>query len=120
MTDLKPYFDRAKADSDTVASLQNEVDTLFNNGTDEGIQAAIDKQPALEAAIEAANASNKLYISMRNADHNTSNAASLFVADANSEPEIETVENVKTFSEFNALEPKDRLAFVNSGGRIQN
>lgn len=119
MTDLKPYFDRAKADSDTVASLQNEVDTLFNNGTDEGVQAAIDKQPALEAAIEAANASNKLYISMRNADHNTSNAASLFVADANSETESEPSENVKTLAAFNALPPKERLAFSKAGGRIE-
>ena len=52
MTDLKPFFDRAKADSDEVIRLQNELNILFNNGTDEGIQAAIDLQPALDTATE--------------------------------------------------------------------
>ena len=41
MTELKPYFDRAKADSDEVTRLQNELNTQFESGTDEGVQAAI-------------------------------------------------------------------------------
>ncbi len=119
MTDLKPYFDRAKADSDKVASLQNEVDTHFNTGTDEGIQAAIDLQPALETAIAAANASNQLYISMRNADQSSSNVASLFVSETNSATEDEPSKNVKTLAEFNAMSPKERLAFSKAGGKIE-
>ncbi len=117
MTDLKPFFDRAKADSDEVIRLQNELNTLFNNGTDEGIQAAIDLQPALDTATEKAAQSNKLYISMRNADNATSTAAPLFVAETNTQEEQEETKPL-TLAAFNALEPKDRLKYVRAGGLI--
>lgn len=117
MTDLKPYFDRAKADSDEVTRLQNEVNTLFNNGTDEGIQAAIDLQPTLEAAVAKAEASNKLYVSMRNADNNASNAAALFVTE-NSNDERED-EKKMSLAAFNAMPPSDRMKYVKAGGKIE-
>ncbi len=117
MTDLKPYFDRAKADSDEVTRLQNELNTEFSSGTDEGIQAAIDLQPTLEAAIIKADQSNKLYLTMRNADNNTSNAASLFVS-ANSEEEHED-EKKMTLAAFNAMPPRERLKFSKAGGKIE-
>lgn len=119
--DLKKYFDRAKADSDEVTRLQNELDTEFNSGTDEGIQKAIDLQPALEAAVKAAEASNKVYLSMRDAANLTGNAASLFVS-GNPDEEDEDGEGgkVKTLAEFNALSPRERLAFAKAGGRIQD
>lgn len=119
MTDLKPYFDRAKADSDEVIRLQNELNTQFNSGTDEGIQAAIDLQPALDAAVIKAEHSNQLYISMRNADHTSSNAASLFVSSETNEEEPEDEKEI-TLVAFQAMMPKDRLAFVKAGGKIKN
>lgn len=118
MTDLKPFFDRAKADSDEVIRLQNELNTFFNNGTDEGIQAAIDLQPALDTAIEKAAQSNKLYISMRNADNASSTAASLFVADATTQEEVQEETKPLTLAAFNALDPRDRLKYVRAGGLI--
>lgn len=119
--DLKKYFDRAKADSDEVTRLQNELDTEFNSGTDEGIQKAIDLQPTLEAAVKSAAESNKLYLSMRDAANLTGNAASLFVSnDPESEDEEAEGEKVLTLAAFNALTPKERLAFSKAGGRIQD
>lgn len=117
MTDLKPYFDRAKADSDEVNRLQDELNTQFSSGTDEGIQAAIDLQPSLEAAIVKAENSNKLYLTMRNADSNTSNAASLFVS-TNVEEEHED-EKKMTLAAFNAMPPRERMKFVKAGGKIE-
>lgn len=119
--DLKKYFDRAKADSDEVTRLQNELDTEFNLGTDEGIQKAIDLQPALETAIKTADASNKVYISMRDAANLSGNAAALFVS-GNPDEEDEDGEDdkVKTLANFNALSPVERLAFINAGGRVQD
>ena len=117
MTDLKPYFDRAKADSDEVTRLQNELNAQFNSGTDEGVQAAIDLQPALEAAIIKAEQSNKLYLTMRNAENNTSNAASLFVS-ANDEEEQEDEKKI-TLAAFNALPPRERMKFVKADGKIE-
>ena len=120
MTDLKPFFDRAKADSDEVVRIQNELNTFFNSGSDEGIQAAIDLQPSLDAAVAKAEASNKLYISMRNADNTSSNAASLFVQDKASEQVVDGQEDEKkmNLAAFNALAPKDRMKFLRAGGTI--
>ncbi len=119
--DLKKYFDRAKADSDEVTRLQNELDTEFNSGTDEGIQKAIDMQPTLETAVKAAEASNKVYISMRDAANLTGNAASLFVSgDPEEDEEDAEGEKVLSLAEYNALHPRERLAFAQAGGRIQN
>lgn len=119
--DLKKYFDRAKADSDEVTRLQNELDTEFNSGTDEGIQKAIDLQPTLEAAVKAAAESNKLYLSMRDAANLTGNAASLFVSGEPEEDEEGAEDDkVKTLAEFNALSPSERLAFINASGRVQD
>ena len=118
MTDLKPFFDRAKTDSDEVIRLQNELYTLFNNGTDEGIQAAIDLQPALDTATEKAAQSNKLYISMRNADNATSTAAPLFVSETNTQEEEQEETKPLTLAAFNALDPRDRMKYVRAGGLI--
>jgi len=120
MTDLKPYFDRAKTDSDDVIRLTNEVNILFNNGADEGIQAAIDLQPALDAAVTKAEGSNKLYIAMRNADGATSNAASLFVSSDASHEEAQEDEKKLTLAAFNALVPKERMKFLEAGGRLED
>lgn len=115
--DLKVYFDRAKADSDEVTRLQNEVDTLFNNGTDEGIQSAIDLQPALEAAIKKANESNKLYLSMRDAANTSGNAAALFVSTPE-QPEEPEKDKVVNRAAFFAMQPAAREAFLKSGGKV--
>lgn len=115
--DLKKYFDRAKADSDEVTRLQSELDAKFNEGTDEGIQAAIDMQPALEAATKKAQESNKLYLSMRDAA-NKGSAAPLFVNSDEGGDEDEEDKKVMSLADFNALSPKDRLAFANNGGQL--
>jgi aspartate aminotransferase-like enzyme len=117
--DLKPYFDRAKADSAEVIRLKNELDTSFNLGTDEGIQAAIDLQPQLEAAIVKADQSNGLYISMRNADNAASNAASLFVAETNEQDE-EGGSKIMNRTAFIALTPAKREDYLKQGGKIQD
>ena len=118
MTDLKPFFDRAKADSDEVVRLQNELQTLMDNGSDESIQSAIDLQPTLDAAVEKANQTNKLYISMRNADHTSSNAASLFVSSEQTEEAQHEDEKKLTLAAFNALVPQKRMDFVRAGGQL--
>lgn len=118
--DLKTYFDRAKADSDEATRLQNELDAQFNLGTDEGIQGAIDMQPALEAAVKKANESNKLYLTMRDAANRSGDAAALFVSDDNSDEDAENDGKVLTLAAFNALTPRKRLDFSKAGGRIEN
>lgn len=118
MSDLKPFLDKAKADSEEVIRLQNEVSTLFNNGTDEGIQAAIDLQPALVAATAKADESNNLYLAMRNADQNSGSAASLFVSAPGKEEEP-AEEKKMTLAAFNAMPPRERLKFSKAGGRLE-
>lgn len=117
--DLKKYFDRAKADSDESVRLQNELDVLFNDGTDEGIQAAIDLQPSLEAATKKAQESNRLYLSMRDAANMSGNAASLFVTDPEQSAEDEG-DQVMNRAAFTALSPAQREAHIKRGGKVQD
>lgn len=116
--DLKNIYDAAKAASDAAIVLKNEVETLFNNGTDEGIQAAIDKQPELEAANKKADEMNKLYLAMRDADKVNSNAAALFVSDAQDEADGHD-DKVMTRATFESLSPVARAEFLRGGGTVQ-
>lgn len=116
---LKTYFDQAKAASDAAVVLKNQMDDLFNNGTDEGIQAAIDLQPQMEAANKKADELNRLYLSMRDADQVASNAAGLFVADAETEQAEQADEKKMTYAAFQALDPAERMKFIRAGGEIE-
>ncbi len=116
---LKQYYDNAKNASDAAIVLKNQVDELFNNGTDEGIQGAIDLQPQLEAANKRADEANKLYLAMRDADAVGSNAAALFVAaDEKQAASEDGGEKRMTRAAFQALSPAARVDFLNTGGKI--
>lgn len=120
MTDLKLYQDRKRAADEEVIRLKSEIDTLSNSGSDEDLQKAIEMLPALEEANTKANEAGRLYSTMREANIHAT-AASLFVSnDPESEEDEAEDEKVLTLAAFNALAPKERLAFSKAGGRIQD
>ena len=55
---------------------------------------------------------------MRNADNASSTAASLFVAETNTQEEVQEETKPLTLAAFNALDPRDRLKYVRAGGLI--
>lgn len=115
---LKPYYDAALAADAEKQTIMAEMDAAFNEGTEEGKTKALELRPALDAAKVKAEEANKLYASMRDASANSTSAPSKFVSDQTDAEE--SGKNVKTFAEYQALTPKERLAFSKAGGRIQN
>jgi hypothetical protein len=119
MAQLKQIFDQAKSASDDLAALKNEIETLYNSGSEEDLAKAVTLSDSLDAATKKANDLNKLYLSMRDADNTATSAASLFVSDPES-PEEEAAESVKpiTRGEFKALTAVEREKAVKSGVKI--
>lgn len=115
---LKPYYDAALAADAEKEQIMADMDAVFNEGTEEGKTKALELRPALDAAKVKAKEANQLYASMRDASANGTSAPSKFVSDQTEADE--SGKNVKTFAEFQALTPKERLAFSKAGGRIQN
>lgn len=115
--DLKPYYDKAKAKTDAVQKIAGELNTAFNDGTDEGQEKAKSLRPSLEAAMAEADDANKTYITMRDASAKENGAASNFVpAPANQSQAADT--KVISRAEFEALDAAARMKFVKSGGTV--
>lgn len=116
---LKQLFDNAKSASDDLARLTNEINTLYNSGSEEDLAKAVELSDSLDAATKKANELNKLYLSMRDAENQQADAASLFVNDEGTPEETEAAEkNELTRAEFNNLTPSARLAFAKRGGKL--
>jgi hypothetical protein len=123
MPNLKPYYDAALAADAEVKRVLNEMDTAFNDGTDEGKQKALDLRPALEEAKTKAEGANKLYASIRDASLVNDNMAALFTTPpdpAKDDQQDDKSPKVMKLPDFQALTPKARLAFSKAGGRVED
>lgn len=117
MIDLKPYFDAAKAADEEVYRIMNEIHEHFNNGTEDGKQAALELRPTLDEAKAKADEANRLYISMRDAAANDSNAAREFVPVSDNLPQVDNKREMKR-EEFLALDASARMEFIKGGGIV--
>jgi len=122
MPNLKPYYDAALAADAKVKQILSEMDTAFNEGTDEGKKKALDLRPALEEAKTKAEEANKLYASMRDASLVNDSSAALFTTppDPANDPKKDESPKVMKLSDFRALTPKARLAFSKAGGAVED
>jgi hypothetical protein len=122
MPNLKPYYDAALAADAKVKQILSEMDTAFNEGTDEGKQKALDLRPALEEAKTKAEEANKLYASMRDASLINDSSAALFTTPPDPAGNDQKDESPKVMkrSDYQALTPKARLVFSKAGGRLED
>jgi len=122
MPNLKPYYDAALGADTEVKRIMNEMDTLFNDGTEDGKTKALELRPALDGAKIKAEQANTLYVSMRDASLVNDNMAALFTSPADPAVPDPKEENSKVMkrSEFQALIPKDRIAFIKGGGVVED
>lgn len=117
MIDLKPYFDAARAADEDVQRIMNEVHAHFEEGTEEGKQAALDLRPTLDEAKAKAEEANKLYLSMRDAAAVDSHAAKEFVPVSDNLPQVENKREMKR-RDFLALDASARMQFIQGGGAV--
>ena len=122
MPNLKPYYDAALAADAEVKRILNEMDAAFNEGTDEGQTKALELRPTLDGAKVKAEQANQLYASMRDASLVNDSMAALFTTppDPAKDEQTDASPKVMKLQEFNALSPKDRLAFSKAGGKIED
>jgi hypothetical protein len=123
MPNLKPYYDAALAADAEVKRILSDMDTHFNDGTEDGKNKALELRPALDEAKIKAEQANTLYVSMRDASLVNDNTAALFSAPADPaatpDPKGEGAKVMK-LSEFQALDPKVRFAYIKAGGVIED
>jgi hypothetical protein len=122
MPNLKPYYDAALAADADVKRILNDMDVAFNDGTPEGKQKALSLRPELDEAQKKATEANQLYASMRDASLVNDSMATLFTtpADPAQDDPKDASPKVMKRADFNALIPKDRLAFVIAGGKLED
>jgi hypothetical protein len=117
--DLKPFYDAARAASDKMQGILDQMNTAFNAGTEEGKQAALDLRPGLDQAKSEAEVANQLYVSMRDAAGTSDSAARLFVPVAVASGQADGA-NAKEMSRaaFMDLDADARMKFMRGGGQI--
>jgi hypothetical protein len=124
MPNLKPYYDAALAADAEVKRILAEMDAAFNDGTPEGKEKALSLRPALDEAQKKAKDANELYASMRDASLVNDSMAALFTtppdpATSDQKDDSKSPKVMKR-SDFQALSPKDRLAFAKADGRLED
>jgi hypothetical protein len=116
--DLKPYFDSARSADDEVQRVMAEMNAAFGEGTPEGKQKALDQRPALDAAKQAAEAANALYVSMRDASSVSSGVARNFVPVQGTEVGGAALPSEMKRGDFLALQADERMKFIKGGGKV--
>lgn len=120
MLDLKPYQDAVLTADAEVKNVANQIDALFREGTDEAKNSALALQESLDIAQAKYDAAAKLYESMKKSSQPSDVALNFVpVSQTSPTPDAENPVDVMTLAEYNALSPKDRLAFAKRGGRIE-
>jgi hypothetical protein len=122
MSNLKPMYDAALAADAEVKRILNEMDTLFNDGTEEGKEKALELRPALDEAKYKAEQANSLYVSMRDASLTTDNSAALFTPPADPATHDQKDENPKVMNRaaFKQMHPVEQAKFITGGGTVED
>ena len=121
MLDLKPYHDAVLTADEEVKCVANEIDALFQEGTDESKEQALALRPALDEAQGKYDAALGLYESIKKAAA-PSDVAKNFVpvSDTSPIPEGEEPNGVMKRHDFQALSPADREAHIKGGGTVED
>jgi hypothetical protein len=119
MIDLKPYFDSAQKADEEVQKIMTDMDSAFNEGTDEGKLKALEMKPKLDEAKKKALDANALYLSMRDGAAANSDAAKEFIPASGNQvlPDAAAGKQLDR-KEFAALDAAARMKFIQDGGIV--
>ena len=117
MLNLKPALDAVNAAEATWKNQAQQIADLLGEGKE---TEALALQETLDNAEADYQNKLKLYDKLVSANA-PSNVNQLFVpaTSTTSDPDAQAPKDVMTLDEFNALAPKDRLAFAKRDGKIQ-
>lgn len=119
--DLKSFYDRVQTAQAKKQSILNAMNTALQLGTPEGDETAAGMEAQLDAAIADEEKAVALYTKAVNASKGP-NVNEMFVpaSDQPADPDAEKDEPKEmSFDAYQALHPRDRIAFAKSGGKIK-
>ena len=122
MLDLKGPLDVMNAAKDAWLKEAQEINALLSQGTEEATQQALALQETLDTLQADYEAKKALYDKLVQANSPSNDVAKLFVPASPTSPEAaeeSKPKDVMSLAEFNALTPRDRLAFAKRGGKIK-
>lgn len=122
MLDLKGPLDVMNAAKDAWLKKAAEINSLLSQGTEEATQQALALQESLDQLQADYGTKKALYDKLVQANSPGNDVAKLFVpASPTSQDNAEEAKpkNVMSLTEYKKLSPADRLAFAQSGGKLQ-
>ena|SRR3990172_9391486 len=122
MIDLKLYHDKVIAADAEVKEIAGQIDGFIRSETEEGNAKALELQPSLDAAQKKHDEALKLYNSLTAAGK-PSNVAQNFVPVSTTSTDQEAPEipaGTMKLADFQSKTPAERMAFVKSGGVVED
>jgi len=120
--DLKPYYDKVLSLQAKTQGVMAKIDDALKLGTAEGDEQALAMQGELEAALAEQEKAESFYNTLLKGSKTATNPVKNFLPVEQTEIEEEEDKSPKVMKlpEFQALTPKERLAYVNAGGKIED
>lgn len=118
--DLKGPYDMVEAARVAYEQKAAEIAALLNEGTEENVTKALALQESLDTLQTEYEGKKALYAKLVQANQ-PSDVTSLFVPVSDTTPDAEEKQpkGVMSLKEYNAMSPRDRLAFAQAGGKIE-
>lgn len=124
MIDLKPFYDSVIATDAEVKRIAGEIGALIQSESDEDKKSALAMRPALEEAQNKADDSLKLYEAMKKASAPNNSVMPNFIPATETGPDPEAdneqPQGIVKRNEFEAMSPRERMAHIKNGGRVED
>ncbi len=117
--DLKPYYDAVNTANADVQRVAHAIDALFNEGSEESKQKALEMRAALDDAQKKADDAAALYDALKKANR-ASTVAENFVPTSTAAAAAAEQPSVMKRAEFEKMTPKERMAFAKANGMLED
>jgi hypothetical protein len=118
MTDFKALYDRVVNAQAAVQTILNQIDAALQLGTDEGASEALALEPTLDESIAKRDQAQAFYDKVKAASQSNQVNVNFVPVSETPATEDEKKPKVMSLAEYNAMSPRDRLAYAKSGGTL--
>ena len=120
--ELKPYYDKVLSLQAKTQGIMAKIDDALKLGTAEGEEQALAMQGELEAALAEQEKAESFYATLLKGSKTATNPVKNFLPVDQKEIEEEEDKSPKVMKlpDFQALSPRERIAYVKAGGKVEN
>lgn len=121
MADLKLYLDQVTNAQANVQSIINQIDAAMQLGTPEGQEQALALESQLDDAIDKRTQAETFYNKIVSAMKTTDLLKNFVpVSETPNEPTETSIPKLLKLSDWQNMNPRERLAFAKSGGKLED